>query len=610
MNAGRSGNSDGGNRTTSTSTSTSSTNSTSTINVSGGKSESQIKAEITKVGRDFNNAKMELNTAIEDKQRLDMDLDESEDEEELSKAEKKRGMCERKVRALKKRLKSLKQQLKDASNTSHPPSIASSSGQSSAGTNGNSNDRYQSSSSSQQFNSSSGGGGAGGAGGAGNYGGSGSDGYSGGAQNDNNYSGGGGGGGGVSLVPLCPGHNEPCVTLTCRKGDNSGKQFYKCSRHQDSGEQCDFFEWADGDDGGGESTGGGGSQGNRASFATAGQRQQQQQHSYTQSSYSQQQPQQHNYDYAHDSTSSYTAAMQGGKPLDDDPLNAQSDSRGGRNGSSYHNAVEVGGSGGSGGGSGGYSGGSYNDRSSSSDSTAPLCPGHSEPCVKLTCRQGDNSGKQFYKCSRHQDSGEQCDFFEWADGDDDGGFGGMSEAGGGGGGGDGSGDNVSDQMKVEAMLTENKETFGHQKGFRDGQREIVLAALNGKDVFVIMPTGGGKSLCYQLPAVAESSWGAGGLTVVISPLLALIQDQVQALVACGVSASAFTGNMDMEAKKLVYDMMDSNDLRMLYVTPEMVASSAAMMGRFQVCPSPIRTRSFALNLSFLGVRSGWRRRGS
>jgi ATP-dependent DNA helicase RecQ len=66
----------------------------------------------------------------------------------------------------------------------------------------------------------------------------------------------------------------------------------------------------------------------------------------------------------------------------------------------------------------------------------------------------------------------------------------------------------------------NRDTFGHP-GFRFGQRGIVAAALDKKDVFVLLPTGGGKSLCYQLPAAASK-----GLTVVISPLISLMEDQV------------------------------------------------------------------------------------
>jgi bloom syndrome protein len=120
-------------------------------------------------------------------------------------------------------------------------------------------------------------------------------------------------------------------------------------------------------------------------------------------------------------------------------------------------------------------------------------------------------------------------------------------------------------------------TFGHRK-FRDGQEEIVKAALGGKDVFVLIPTGGGKSLCYQLPAVCSM-----GLTVVFSPLIALVQDQVQALEQDGVNAAYISSEMDYESeiRPIMNDMFrlqanDGNGLKMLYITPEKLSSSEQM----------------------------------
>ena len=74
---------------------------------------------------------------------------------------------------------------------------------------------------------------------------------------------------------------------------------------------------------------------------------------------------------------------------------------------------------------------------------------------------------------------------------------------------------------------ENRHTFGH-RAFRPGQREVVAAAMAGRDCFVLMPTGGGKSLCYQVPGVVDGDHGRG-ITIVVSPLISLIQDQLEQL---------------------------------------------------------------------------------
>ena len=109
--------------------------------------------------------------------------------------------------------------------------------------------------------------------------------------------------------------------------------------------------------------------------------------------------------------------------------------------------------------------------------------------------------------------------------------------------------------------------FGFQS-FRQGQEEIVRAVCAGRDVLAIMPTGGGKSLCYQLPALCRD-----GLTVVISPLIALMRDQVRALRAAGVEAGALTsGNTEAETDA-VFDAMQQGALKLLYIAPERLASA-------------------------------------
>ncbi|MEI6447144.1 MAG: RecQ family ATP-dependent DNA helicase [Actinomycetes bacterium] len=109
--------------------------------------------------------------------------------------------------------------------------------------------------------------------------------------------------------------------------------------------------------------------------------------------------------------------------------------------------------------------------------------------------------------------------------------------------------------------------FGHS-GFRPGQREAVEAALSGRDVLGVMPTGAGKSLCYQLPALA-----AGGLTLVISPLVALMEDQIRSLerVAPG-EVAAVHGLRDPEDNDRSLDDAASGRLRLLYLAPERLAN--------------------------------------
>jgi ATP-dependent DNA helicase RecQ len=108
-------------------------------------------------------------------------------------------------------------------------------------------------------------------------------------------------------------------------------------------------------------------------------------------------------------------------------------------------------------------------------------------------------------------------------------------------------------------------------GFRPGQEEIVAEVAAGRNVLAIMPTGGGKSLCYQLPALMRP-----GLTLVVSPLIALMRDQVRALRAAGVEAAALTsGNTEAETEE-VFAAIDEGRLKLLYIAPERLASAATL----------------------------------
>ena len=103
-------------------------------------------------------------------------------------------------------------------------------------------------------------------------------------------------------------------------------------------------------------------------------------------------------------------------------------------------------------------------------------------------------------------------------------------------------------------------------GFRPGQEEIIRAVIAGRDVLAIMPTGGGKSLCFQLPALMR-----GGVTLVISPLIALMRDQVRSLQEAGVAAGALTSGNTDEETDAVFEALDAGRLRLLYMAPERLA---------------------------------------
>ncbi|EAQ46548.1 ATP-dependent DNA helicase RecQ [Roseobacter sp. MED193] len=115
-----------------------------------------------------------------------------------------------------------------------------------------------------------------------------------------------------------------------------------------------------------------------------------------------------------------------------------------------------------------------------------------------------------------------------------------------------------------------REIFGFD-AFRPGQEEIVDAVTRGENVLAIMPTGGGKSLCFQLPALQRA-----GITVVISPLIALMRDQVRALQAVGVTAGALTsGNTEAETEA-VWQAIEAGELKLLYMAPERLASGSTL----------------------------------
>ncbi len=121
-----------------------------------------------------------------------------------------------------------------------------------------------------------------------------------------------------------------------------------------------------------------------------------------------------------------------------------------------------------------------------------------------------------------------------------------------------------------AAATLLRDVFGFD-AYRPGQEDIVDAVTRGENVLAIMPTGGGKSLCFQLPALVRD-----GVTVVISPLIALMRDQVRALREAGVEAGALTSGNTDEETAMVWDALDAGRLKLLYIAPERLASGAAL----------------------------------
>jgi ATP-dependent DNA helicase RecQ len=107
-----------------------------------------------------------------------------------------------------------------------------------------------------------------------------------------------------------------------------------------------------------------------------------------------------------------------------------------------------------------------------------------------------------------------------------------------------------------------KRTFGYST-FRPLQREIIAATLAGQDVFALLPTGGGKSLCFQLPALARA-----GLTVVVSPLIALMKDQVDALQASGVAATFLNSTLGATESRARLRGLHRGEFKLLYAAPE------------------------------------------
>lgn len=116
------------------------------------------------------------------------------------------------------------------------------------------------------------------------------------------------------------------------------------------------------------------------------------------------------------------------------------------------------------------------------------------------------------------------------------------------------------------MLDTLQKYFGYDQ-FRPNQEEVISSLLEGKDVLALMPTGGGKSICYQVPALIKE-----GITVVISPLIALMKDQVEALKQNGISAAYLNSTQSPEEQRFIEQKLLNGEIKLLYVAPEKLFS--------------------------------------
>ncbi|MEX0839297.1 MAG: DEAD/DEAH box helicase, partial [Parvibaculum sp.] len=123
-----------------------------------------------------------------------------------------------------------------------------------------------------------------------------------------------------------------------------------------------------------------------------------------------------------------------------------------------------------------------------------------------------------------------------------------------------------------------KDVFGFD-GFRPGQEDAVRTLLSGRHLLTVMPTGSGKSLCFQVPALVM-----GGLTLVVSPLVALMQDQVSALRLAGVAADSINSSLSREDNVAAWRRAAAGETRLLYLAPErlMTERMLAALARLDV----------------------------
>ena len=109
------------------------------------------------------------------------------------------------------------------------------------------------------------------------------------------------------------------------------------------------------------------------------------------------------------------------------------------------------------------------------------------------------------------------------------------------------------------------------ENFRSSQENVIQSVLDGKDTLVLMPTGGGKSLCFQIPSLCKN-----GICIVISPLIALMKDQVQNLTKRGIPAAAIYSGMHFKEIDRILDNCIYGDIKFLYLSPERLSTELAI----------------------------------
>ena len=123
------------------------------------------------------------------------------------------------------------------------------------------------------------------------------------------------------------------------------------------------------------------------------------------------------------------------------------------------------------------------------------------------------------------------------------------------------------EYKSDGLLEDIKKYFSWFESFREGQEAVIRSVLTGRDVFAVMPTGSGKSVCYQYPAMKLP-----GITLVVSPLIALMQDQVGHLRAAGISAACLNSAVPARERQKIMQKADAGKCKLLYVSPERLVS--------------------------------------